>query len=119
LTGYAEGKDENMQKDFIIISRQKPPQTRHFPDGVTTLYSPWADGLENGSYYYKNAWETIDHFLLSAHFFSGAGWNYDSCRTLNSQPFASDKGYPVSYNLRTGSGLSDHLPLLLFLKKKG
>jgi hypothetical protein len=89
---------------------------RHFPDGVLVLYSPWAAELKDGSYYYKNTWETIDHFLLSPHLFTGTGWDFENCKVLNYPPFASEKGFPSSYNPRTGYGLSDHLPLLLFLK---
>ncbi|MCL2138359.1 MAG: endonuclease/exonuclease/phosphatase family protein [Treponema sp.] len=107
-----------LQKDFIIISKQKPPVPKFFPDGVQMLYSPWTDDLEDGSYYYKNNWETIDHFLLSGHLFDGTGWDYSSCKVINVPPFASAKGFPVAYNPRTGYGLSDHLPLMLFLKRQ-
>jgi endonuclease/exonuclease/phosphatase family metal-dependent hydrolase len=111
------------QKDFIVLARNKPPATRYFPSGVITLYSPWFAELRNenddssGSYYYKNAWETIDHFLLSPQFFDGTGWEFENARILNFPPFTSAKGSPATYNRRTGSGLSDHLPLLLLLKK--
>ncbi|MDR2717538.1 MAG: endonuclease/exonuclease/phosphatase family protein [Treponema sp.] len=107
------------QKDFIILSKSKPPATRYFPAGVLTLYSPWAAELQDGSYYYKNDWETIDHFLLSPQLFNESGWGFESCEVVNSPPFVSAKGFPVAYNPRTGSGMSDHLPLLLLLKKYG
>ncbi|MDR0495201.1 MAG: endonuclease/exonuclease/phosphatase family protein [Treponema sp.] len=108
-----------LQKDFIILSKSKPPAARYFPTGVVTLYSPWAAELEDGSYYYKNDWETIDHFLLSPQLFNGSGWGFENCQVVNSPPFVSAKGHPVSYNPRTGSGMSDHLPLLLFLRMQG
>jgi len=107
------------QKDFIVLSKTKPPETRYFPAGVLTLYSPWAAELQDGSYYYKNDWETIDHFLLSPQLFDGTGWDFESCKVVNTPPFVSAKGFPVAYNPRTGSGLSDHLPLLLSLKMQG
>jgi len=107
------------QKDFIVLSKGKPPETRYFPAGVLTLYSPWAAELHDGSYYYKNDWETIDHFLLSPQLFNGTGWDFENCEVVNSPPFVSAKGFPVAYNPRTGSGLSDHLPLLLLLKMRG
>jgi endonuclease/exonuclease/phosphatase family metal-dependent hydrolase len=120
LYGLDESSSVNaiskLQQDFIvIINKNKPPEARYFPDGIIALYSPWASELEDGSYYYKNDWETIDHFLLSAQLFNGRGWNFASCQALNFPPFASAKGLPVAYNPRTGSGLSDHLPLLLKL----
>ena len=125
LYGIDESSEETekliseLQKDFIIITKNKPPSTRFFPAGALSMYSPWADeaGDDIGTYYYRNNWETIDHFLLSAELFDGKSWDFERCRVINSQPFASARGFPVSYNQRTGSGLSDHLPLLLFLKR--
>ena len=121
---YGLDKDEDdimaiineLQKDYIVLSKSRPPALRYFPDGVVTLYSPWAAELEDGSYYYKNDWETIDHFLLSPQLFNGSGWDFDSCQVVKIAPFAGAKGFPVAYNPRTGSGMSDHLPLLLILK---
>jgi len=107
---------EERQKDFIVLSKTKPPKTQYFPAGVLTLYSPWAAELQDGSYYYKNNWETIDHFLLSPQLFNGTGWDFENCNVVNSPPFTSAKGYPTAYNPRTGSGMSDHLPLFLLLK---
>jgi endonuclease/exonuclease/phosphatase family metal-dependent hydrolase len=107
-----------LQKDFIIISKSKPPTVRYFPDGVLVLYSPWAE-MDDGTFYYKSDWETIDHFLLSPQLFTGTGWNFERCEIVNSPPFTNAKGLPFSYNPRTGSGLSDHLPLLLFLRMEG
>ena len=106
----------NLQRDFFIISKNKPPDPGYFSGQAMTLYSPWGNELENGSYYYKNAWETIDHFLLSPGFFDGLNWEFDTCTVADYPPFASTAGRPVAYNPRTGLGLSDHLPLLLFLK---
>jgi len=111
------------QKDFLVLVKTKPPAPQCFPSGTITLYSPWFTDLRgegetsSGSYYYKNNWETIDHFLLSAQFFNGNGWEFDNARILNFPPFTSVKGTPVAYNPRTGFGLSDHLPLMLLLKR--
>ena len=103
------------QKDFIVVTGAMPPSPVHFPAGTITLFSPWADEIPNGSYYYRNAWETIDHFLISHHFFDGAGWEYRKAYAADFEPFVNSNGVPVSYNSRTGGGLSDHLPLLLIL----
>jgi hypothetical protein len=111
------------QKDFLILVKNKPPVPRYFPSEAITLYSPWFAELRNegedssGSYYYKNNWETIDHFLLSTRFFDESGWEFENARILNVPPFTNARGTPATYNPRTGSGLSDHLPLLLVLKK--
>ena len=110
---------KELQKDFIILSKGKPPTVRYFPDGVVALYSPWAAELQDGSYYYKSDWETIDHFLLSPQLFDETGWEFENCAVVNCPPFVSTtKGLPVAYNPRTGSGMSDHLPLLLSLKMR-
>ena len=107
-----------LQKDFIVISKGKPPEARYFPAQAVTLYSPWATELEDGSYYYRNEWKTIVHFLLSPQLFDGSGWDFESCEVVNYPPYANASGRPTAYNPRTGNGLSDHLPLMLFLKKR-
>jgi endonuclease/exonuclease/phosphatase family metal-dependent hydrolase len=103
--------------DFLVISGQKPPQQRYFADGTAALYSPWGNELKKGSYHYRDAWETIDHFLLSKGFFDGQGWEFDTCEAPYTEPFTNDQGIPQAYNPRTGSGVSDHLPLLLKIKR--
>jgi endonuclease/exonuclease/phosphatase family metal-dependent hydrolase len=118
LAGFyqpAPGAGEG-QKDFLVLSRNKPPAARYFPAEVCALYSPWAGDMKNGSYYYRNDWETIDHFLLSASLFDGAGWEYTGCAAADYPPFVGTEAYPMAYNPRTGSGLSDHLPLVLSLR---
>jgi hypothetical protein len=101
--------------DCLILSGEKPPWKRH-TDGPV-LYSPWGRELENGSYYYRETWETIDHLLLSDAFFDGTGWDFEGCHVLSRAPFVNSAGYPDAYLARTGRGLSDHLPLVLFLKE--
>lgn len=120
LSGFtADRPRENPRADFLVISGKKPPQAVYFPPEVAAFYSPWTGELPegSGSYNYKNAWETIDHFLLSEALFDCSGWDFDSFQVLNREPFLNGKGYPDAYNPRTGLGLSDHLPLLLTLKK--
>jgi len=119
LTGCLVGskKASVLQKDFFVISKNMPPAPVNFQEDSLVLFSPWLGHLEDGSYYYKNNWETIDHFLASAHFFGGTGWNYERAAVVNSPHFTNSNGVPVSYNARTGSGISDHLPLLFILRK--
>ncbi|MCL2180640.1 MAG: endonuclease/exonuclease/phosphatase family protein [Treponema sp.] len=118
LTGCItnDGEFPFMQKDFIILGGNKPPEPLHFPQESVVLFSPWQDELENGSYYYRNDWETIDHFLISAQFFDNKGWEYEKTAVINFPPFANANGVPFSYNARTGLGLSDHFPLMMTLK---
>ncbi|MCL2215312.1 MAG: endonuclease/exonuclease/phosphatase family protein, partial [Treponema sp.] len=104
------------QKDYLVISGNMPPLPVYFPPETVVLFSPWMNELEFGSYYYKGNWETIDHFLISHQFFDGADLEYKSAYVADFEPFANRNGIPVSYNQRTGNGLSDHLPLLIYLK---
>jgi endonuclease/exonuclease/phosphatase family metal-dependent hydrolase len=104
------------QKDFLIITGNKPPVPVNFPQESIALFSPWIHDLENGSYSYKHNWETIDHFLISEHFFNDSGWEYEKVLIANFAPFANSDGIPIPYNVKTGLGMSDHLPLLLTIK---
>jgi len=109
----AKGEGQN---DFLILTGNKPPLSVHFPQESAVLFSPWMDELQNGSYYYKHNWETIDHFLISGHFFDNSGWEYEKVIIGNSEPFANSSGIPIPYNTKTGAGLSDHFPLILTIK---
>jgi len=104
------------QKDFFIITGNKPPLPAHFPQESITLFSPWIHDLQDGSYYYKHNWETIDHFLISGHFFDNSGWEYEKVMIGNFTPFANASGIPTPYNTKTGAGLSDHFPLILTIR---
>jgi endonuclease/exonuclease/phosphatase family metal-dependent hydrolase len=114
---YAADKSaEELQTDFLVLSRNTPPLADYFPAGVTALFSPWLKDMQAGSYYYGNKWETIDHVLLSGALFDGTGWEYDFCGVVREAPFINRNGYPNIYRPKTGGGLSDHLPLMLTLK---
>ena len=104
------------QKDFFVLTGNKPPIPIYFPQGTIVFFSPWMDELEDGTYFFRNTWQTIDHFLLTHQFFYNTGWSYVQTEVLNQPPFANADGFPVPYNVRTGFGLSDHLPLLLTLR---
>jgi hypothetical protein len=118
LAGSIDGE----QNDFLVISGNKPPLPIYFPQETVVLFSPWFDELENGSYFFRNNWETIDHFLVSHHFFDNTGyeplkrrWEYERTVVVDFEPFTRSNGQPNPYNPRTGHGLSDHLPLILTL----
>ncbi|MDR1618974.1 MAG: endonuclease/exonuclease/phosphatase family protein [Treponema sp.] len=115
-TGFGKTPTSTAQADFLILSGRKPPVPEFFPPDATGLYSPWTEALGEGSYYYRDEWETIDHFLLSSGFFDGSEWEFDGCRVAESPPFVNARGHPNAYNPQTGAGLSDHLPLILTLR---
>jgi endonuclease/exonuclease/phosphatase family metal-dependent hydrolase len=119
--GSRDGNHSGPLRDFLVLSGRKPPEAGFFP-GVPALYSPWLEDspfaeFGQGSYYYKDSWETIDHFLLSAALFDGRGWEYGSFRAAAEPPFTGASGTPQGYEPRTGNGLSDHLPLVLYLER--
>ena len=75
----------------------------------------------NGSYYFKNSWEKIDHIFYESsandykvpEIASDAGQSYIEPLlffVLYEPPLIED-GKPVRYNVLTGEGYSDHLPL--------
>jgi len=110
----------DVQMDFLILSREKPPLASAFPaldPEPVALYTPWDNELIGGSYNYRNAWESIDHFLLSSALFDDADWEFASYAVLTNAPFIKANGKPYTYDADTGNGLSDHLPLLLTLKR--
>ena len=105
--------------DYLVLSQDMPPRSRYFPDGIPAFYSPWFDDTsETGTYYFRDNWETIDHFLLSESLFTDSGWNYSGFKVVSQAPFTTSAGIPNRYNPQSGRGLSDHLPLLLFLELK-
>ena len=117
LLALAAGSANNIP-DFLVLSREKPPRAQSFPEGVLALYTPWGSEKSGGSYFFRDRWESIDHFLLSQALFDGAGWEFSNSRVLNHAPFTGADGSPNKYVARTGRGLSDHLPLLLYLTKR-
>jgi endonuclease/exonuclease/phosphatase family metal-dependent hydrolase len=102
---------------FLVVSEARPPTSTQVPDAVP-LYSPWFDAVWPGSYSYQKQWETIDHALLPASLFDGAGWEYASFSVLDLPPFTDEAGYPDGYDPLTGMGLSDHLPIVVELERR-
>ncbi|MDR0451310.1 MAG: endonuclease/exonuclease/phosphatase family protein [Treponema sp.] len=120
LTGLygAGGKAAlEIQQDFLVLTGNKPPRAEYFAPGTLALYSPWKGELKDGSYLYRNQWETIDHFLINGALFDNLGWEFSACQVLNGEPFMNPKAYPDAYVPRTGAGLRDHLPLLLTVEE--
>lgn len=60
----------------------------------------------NGSYFYDDEWERIDNIMIS-----GSIKNITFTPHAIS-PWASPQGHPIPYKLYSGTGYSDHLPLL-------
>lgn len=91
-------------------------RTHDFEKSEICLVSPWflqSDGnselVNPGSYYYNDEFERIDHFFVS--------------ENLNIAEFApligewcSDEGIPYKFQIYSGKGYSDHLPIQLIIE---
>ncbi len=91
--------------------------------------NPWDDWLERyasgsvsgppGSFWYDEQWETIDHFFLPRDpaVSSPKGFRYADFRVVASSPLLDVKSHPARYEVYSGVGYSDHLPLVLSLER--
>ncbi|MCL2833301.1 MAG: endonuclease/exonuclease/phosphatase family protein [Treponema sp.] len=115
--GAALLADKNKNNNyFLIVSKEKPPKSTYFDKTNPVLYTPWETEITGGSYWYRDNWETIDHILMSAELFDNKGWEFGNALVLNAPPFTNTRGIPNTYNPKTGLGISDHLPLMLYLR---
>jgi endonuclease/exonuclease/phosphatase family metal-dependent hydrolase len=83
--------------------------TLHGKPAEITAGSPWFTDdktyVEPGSYYFEGRWERIDHFFT-------AGTAAVSCFLPAADgPWAESSGIPRRYEVFTGTGWSDHLPV--------
>ena len=73
------------------------------------VYSPWLVYESvlntNGSYYYEENWEKIDHFFYSKDL------EVVDFKTITNEITTKSDGIPYRYSLYNGTGSSDHLPL--------
>lgn len=65
---------------------------------------------DEGSYYYENQWEKIDHI------FHSEALEVIDFRTIKSTITANEDGFPYRYSMVTKKGSSDHLPLFCVLE---
>lgn len=86
-------------------------------DNGNRFFSPWLrDGnTEEGSYFYKNRWETIDNFFLGSKLTDEKGFVFSKFRTVRTGWNTDRDEKPLSFNRKTAEGCSDHLPILLEL----
>jgi len=85
-------------------------------DSSATFYSPWFSSDVPGSYYFRGVWESIDHVLLSSSCFDGSGFEFAGFTVVKPQYALTAEGTPLAYSRTTGTGFSDHLPLLVTLE---
>jgi endonuclease/exonuclease/phosphatase family metal-dependent hydrolase len=112
---FNQTTDEFFVDGFPFLTTRDRGDFRQTRTDEPLFWTPWGTELEGGSYYYREEWESIDHFFLSGAFFDGRAWDYGSVKTLKDTPWTGSNEIPQSFNPQTGNGLSDHVPLLLTL----
>jgi endonuclease/exonuclease/phosphatase family metal-dependent hydrolase len=83
-------------------------------EGSPVLWSPWT-GAEGYSYVNKGRGERIDGFLLPAGLLDDQGLGFETFAVFMPDFLVNAAGSPLSYNMTSGSGFSDHLPIVLRL----
>lgn len=109
-----KGEDTLSGDSYLYVTGSKEDAALT-EDGVV-LYSPWYSKRGEGSYYYNESWETIDHFLISNGLFDRKGL-YVNTFEVAGLPFLLNKeGYPKRFMAYSREGYSDHLPITLQIK---
>ena len=81
-------------------------------DAEPVLYSPWIES-DSFSYAYKGMRERIDGFLLSAGLLGGGGLSYRGFSVVDAPFLLDSSGIPRKWSSFSGSGYSDHLPMMI------
>lgn len=81
------------------------------------LYDPWFSlpKQQRGSYFYQDEWDCIDHILCSKSLFDSKGLEFSSFYQAAPDYVLKENGSPLRYDVYSGNGFSDHLPILTFL----
>ena len=65
-----------------------------FRENRYVFYTVWKTP-ETGSYFYRNSWETIDHFFLNKNLFDNKGFLYNSFKVHKEPFFTGERQYSV------------------------
>jgi len=68
-----------------------------------------------GSYWYGGVWESFDQILLSPAFFDYRGVEFRRGEVGATNYLIDENGRPKSWNVKSGRGISDHLPVYVIL----
>ncbi len=97
---------------FEILGKEKSESP--WPDWLARCSSGQVSGPE-GSYRFDGAWERIDHFFFPAE--GLCGYRVRDFQVMGSPPLTDEDENPARYEVFSGSGYSDHLPLILVLAR--
>lgn len=70
---------------------------------------------KEGSYCYKGIWNKFDNILCSKEGFDGLGLEFGGAGVHCGHGLCTPAGFPSRFEIKLGSGLSDHLPVWLRL----
>ena len=94
-------------EEFDILDEENLIQFKTFNEesniGIK-MKNPWLSSQEKGSYNFNGTWNKIDHFFVSEDI------KIQNFQTI--EEFTNEKGFPIKYSVRTGTGYSDHLPIM-------
>jgi endonuclease/exonuclease/phosphatase family metal-dependent hydrolase len=100
--------------------------------GLNRFVNPWSEWLAGceagsvsgpaGTYWYDGNWETIDHFFLpegsTDTAVSGSpGFRLGAFRVIAPARLLDKKSHPAKYEVYSGYGYSDHLPIMVTLER--
>lgn len=69
-----------------------------------------------GTYWYNDDWEAIDHFFCPSYLCDGIAPEIEQITVVAREPLLNSQGVPSRYEVYSGRGYSDHLPLVLTLR---
>ena len=83
-------------------------------------YCPYLDAGNAllGSYVYGGVWQQYDQILAGHRLFDGIGWEYDDFEVCNLPSLIGGDGKPKAWNVNVLDGVSDHLPVLMTLRRR-
>lgn len=70
----------------------------------------------DGTYWYNDGWEAIDQFFCPSHLCDGLNPDVEQITLVAREPLMNSQGAPARYEIYSGSGYSDHLPLVLTIR---
>lgn len=79
------------------------------------FYTPWVDADHSGSYFYRDAWESIDHFILNKKLMDDDDFYFSDFYVDTRDVLFDSSGSIKKWVTDYGSGYSDHLPIILKL----
>ena len=104
---FACGDFNQMPQEFSILDQYR--NSWKLPEPLRTL-------PVNGTYWYDDDWEAIDHFFFPGHLLDGVFPDVERIVLVAREPLLNERGIPARYEVYSGKGYSDHLPLVLTLR---